>query len=210
MHTLTPRVRAAVSSRRIPTTVVAALIGLPGFGTWAPTAVGGGAKPGPFEPVDTLPRVAQPHLNFVTLAVDDFARSFRFYTGVLGLVERGRAMPDPQNFEVVLGFDDRPTTPGISLTHRNGPPRPRGNGSSSINLVVRDLAGIIGRVAPAGGKVLMPLQRGDSPKAAYSLARIEDPDGNALELVEYHRIGQGVVTPRHQGPFRLSPGGPRT
>ncbi len=171
-----------------------ALVALAASGAAATLAMGAEAPSPPFKPVDTLPRFPEPHLNFITLVVADFERSFRFYTGVLGLIERGRGMPDLENFEVVMGFDDRPTTPGISLTYRNGPPQPRGNGSSSINLVVRDLAGILSRAVPAGGKVITPLVRGESPKTAYSLARIEDPDGNALELVEYHRIGATVVT----------------
>jgi hypothetical protein len=34
------------------------------------------------------------------------------------------------------------------------------------------------------------LTRADGPRVSYSLARIEDPDGNALDLVEYHRIAR--------------------
>ena len=135
-----------------------------------------------------MPRIATPHLNFITLLVADFDRAYGFYTTALGMRERGRAMPSRENFEVVVGFDAAPLTPGISLTWRNGPPALRGNGSSSINLVVSDLASIMQRVVPAGGKVLMPLTKGVTPHAQYSLARVEDPDGNTLELVQYHRI----------------------
>jgi predicted enzyme related to lactoylglutathione lyase len=187
--------RTSTVLRGTRATLVSALVVLAASGAATTLAVAAETPSPPFKPVDTLPRVPDPHLNFITLVVADFERSFRFYTGVLGMIERGRGMPDLKNFEVVMGFDDRPTTPGISLTYRNGPPQPRGNGSSSINLVVRDLAGIVSRVVPAGGKVISPLVRGESPKTAYSLARIEDPDGNALELVEYHRIGTQVVTP---------------
>ena len=151
------------------------------------------AEPKPFRPVDTLPRFAEPHVNFITLVVGDFDRAFRFYSDVLGMRERGRAMPSREYFEVVMGFDSAPTTAGISLTWRNAPPNPRGSGSSSINLVVRDLVGIMGRVAASGGRIVMPLIRGDSPRASYSLGRIEDPDGNTLELVEYHRIGPALA-----------------
>ena len=141
-----------------------------------------------FTPRDTLPRNRLPHLNFVTLVVSDFDRALAFYTQVLPLRERGRAMPDADQFEVVLGFDNQPLTPGISLTVRRQQPAVRGSGASSINLVVRDLAGILARVPGGGGRILMPLQRGRSAKADYSLARIADPDGNTLELVEYHRL----------------------
>ena len=141
-----------------------------------------------FTPRDTLPRNRLPHLNFVTLVVSDFDRAFAFYTQVLPLHERGRAMPNPDNFEVVLGFDNQPLTPGISLTIRREQPTVRGTGASSLNLVVRDLAGILARVPAGGGRILMPLQRGRTAKADYSLARIADPDGNTLELVEYHRL----------------------
>jgi predicted enzyme related to lactoylglutathione lyase len=139
-------------------------------------------------PVDTLPRIAAPHFNFLTLVVADFDRAFAFYTAVLGMKERGRAQPNAQFYEVVMGFDQQPLTTGISLSWRNGPPAVRGNGASSINLVVRDLAGILTRVERYGGKLVTPLTRADGPRVAYSLARVEDPDGNALELVEYHRI----------------------
>jgi predicted enzyme related to lactoylglutathione lyase len=57
-----------------------------------------------------------------------------------------------------------------------------------VNIVVSGLADIMPRVTPAGGKVLMPLTRGTTSHGQYSLARIEDPDGNALELVEYHQL----------------------
>ncbi len=141
-----------------------------------------------FTPRDTLPRYPAPHFNFVTLVVGDFDRAFAFYTQVLPLHERGRAMPNPDNFEVVLGFDNQPLTAGISLTVRREQPAVRGSGASSLNLVVRDLAGILARVPAGGGRILMPLQRGRTAKADYSLARITDPDGNTLELVEYHRL----------------------
>jgi predicted enzyme related to lactoylglutathione lyase len=141
-------------------------------------------------PVDTLPRNAAPHFNFLTLVVADFDRAFAFYTAVLGMKERGRAQPNAQYYEVVMGFDQQPLSTGISLSWRNGPPAVRGNGASSINLVVQDLAGILTRVTRFGGRVVTPLTRADGPRVTYSLARIEDPDGNALELVEYHRIAQ--------------------
>jgi predicted enzyme related to lactoylglutathione lyase len=166
----------------LPALAMLVIVSLPGG------AFAGTDATGPFSPVDTLPRVATPHLNFITLVVADFERAFHFYTQVLGLRERGRAMPSRENFEVVLGYDDAPLTPGISLTWRNGPPSPRGNGSSSVNLVVRGLAAIMPRVTSAGGKVLMPLTRGEIPQGRYSIARIEDPDGNVLELVEYHGL----------------------
>ena len=140
------------------------------------------------QALDTLPRVARPHLNFVSLVITDLERSLKFYTGALRLRERGRAMPNTEFFEVVLGFDNSPVTAGISLTYRQGVAEPRGNGSSSINLVVKDLAGILQRVSMLGGKITQPLQRASSAYATYSLARVEDPDGNALELVEYHHI----------------------
>ncbi len=187
--TTSPHCRDDSRSRRRRAASWVGLLLSPVPGAWAAGADLKQPVAPAFKTVDTLPRVATPHLNFVTLVVGDFERSRRFYTTVLGLIERGRAMPSAENFEVVMGFDAQPMTPGISLTFRGGAPRPRGNGSSSINLVVRDLAGIMTRVVPAGGKVLSPLQRGESPKVSYSLARIEDPDGNALELVEYHRIG---------------------
>ncbi len=182
---------ALLSRNRLPAPAAAR-----GRSRWAPGALAGcvvaalavSAPAADFTPRDTLPRSSLPHLNFVTLVVSDFDRALAFYTQVLPLHERGRAMPDPFNFEVVLGFDNQPLTPGISLTVRREKPAVRGSGASSINLVVRDLAGILARVPGGGGRILMPLQRGRSAKADYSLARISDPDGNTLELVEYHRL----------------------
>lgn len=151
------------------------------------------ASPGPARttaPVDTLPRVATPHLNFITLLVSDTGRALTFYTAVLGMKERGRAEPNDKFREIVVGYDLAPLAAGLSLTYRNGAPKPRGNGSSSINLVVSDLAAIMSRVAAAGGRIVQPLTRVQLPNVSYSIARIQDPDGNALELVEYHRIGR--------------------
>jgi predicted enzyme related to lactoylglutathione lyase len=138
--------------------------------------------------VDTLPRLAAPHFNFLTLVVADFDRAFAFYSQALGMHERGRAQPSADFFEVVMGFDQQAHSTGISLTWRNGPPQVRGNGASSINLVVKDLADIMQRVEKYGGRITTPLLHADSAWVSYSLARVEDPDGNALELVEYHRI----------------------
>jgi predicted enzyme related to lactoylglutathione lyase len=146
-------------------------------------------------PVDTLPRHAAPHFNFLTLLVADPARALTFYTQVLGMHERGRAAPSPASFEIVVGYDDAPLGTGISLTWRGAPPRIRGNGATSINLVVQDLSSILAKVAAGGGRLKGPLQRGDSTRLSYSLAHIEDPDGNAIELVEYHRIGPVPASP---------------
>ncbi len=138
-------------------------------------------------PIDTLPRVAATHFNFVVVGVADVDRALAFYTNVLGMHERGRAQPDLKNYEVIVGFDDHPTTTGISIKYRNGPPQPRGNGSSALNLVVQDLAAVVTRVVPKGGKIVLPLTRSDKPKRSYSFAIVEDPDGNVIELVEYHK-----------------------
>jgi hypothetical protein len=78
--------------------------------------------------VDTLPRLAVPHFNFLTLVVADFDRAFAFYSQVLGMHERGRAQPSADFFEVVMGFDQQLLSTGISLAWRNGPPQVRGNG----------------------------------------------------------------------------------
>jgi predicted enzyme related to lactoylglutathione lyase len=173
-----------------PTTKLA-ILGLALVGGSAPISANAGSEPAKvFTPVDSLPRFAAPHFNFVTLVVADPARALKFYTQALGMKERGRAQPNKQFAEIVVGNDMAPLAAGLSLTYRNGPPTPRGNGSSSINLVVLDLAGILTRVAAEGGKILKPLMRSDMPSVSYSIALIQDPDGNTLELVEYHRIGK--------------------
>lgn len=151
------------------------------------TAAGATTPPSTHIPVDTLPRYAAPHVNFVVVVVSDFARGLAFYEQVLGMHERGRAQPDLRNFEVIVGFDDNPLSGGISVKYRGGVVEPKGNGSSAINLVVRDLAGIVGRVAAGGGTVVLPLARHDSAAMSYSFAIVKDPDGNVIELVEYHK-----------------------
>lgn len=148
------------------------------------------ATDNPPIPVDTLPRFATPHFNFVTVVVSDANRALAFYTQALGMKERGRAQPDMKFFEIVVGFDDAPLTTGISLTYRGGVANPAGNGSSSINLVVKDLASIMAKVNAAGGQIVDGIQRIASAKVDYSMAHIKDPDGNAIELIEYHRIGK--------------------
>ena len=139
-------------------------------------------------PFDNLPRHAQTHFNFVVLGVADSDRAVAFYTTVLGMRERGRAQPDLRHFEVIVGFDGEPLTTGISLKYRDGPPQPRGNGSSAINLVVTDLPAIVARVETRGGLIRLPYVRRDTPAMSYGYATIEDPDGNAIELVEYLRL----------------------
>lgn len=148
---------------------------------------------GPALPIDTLPRHAAPHFNFVVMGVADAPRAIAFYTQVLGMRERGRAQPDMQHYEVIVGFDDQPLTPGISLKYRNGPPQPRGNGSSALNLVVRNLQSMAAKVEAMGGKLTLPYVRKDTPTLSYGYAVIEDPDGNAIELVEYFRVPQRAV-----------------
>lgn len=167
---------------RFKTLAVSAAVG--GIGC---VLMGAAAEP-PVLPIDTLPRVAVTHFNFVTLRVADMERALRFYSEALHMHERGRGQPDLHNYEVIVGYDDVPTGTAISLTYRDGVTDPRGNGSSSINLVVTNLREIVDRVVPLGGKITAPLQRVDGRSAAYSSARIEDPDGNALELIEYRRI----------------------
>ena len=137
--------------------------------------------------VDTLPRYAAPHFNFVVVVVSDPKRGLNFYEKALGMHERGRAQPDLKNFEVIVGFDDNPMSTGISVKYRNGVVNPKGNGSSAINLVVHDLAGIVGRVVPNGGSIVLPLARNDSATMSYSFAIVKDPDGNEIEMVEYHK-----------------------
>ena len=142
----------------------------------------------PAPPFDNLPRHGLTHFNFVVVGVADAERALAFYTQVLGMRERGRAQPDMQQYEVIVGFDDQPLTPGISLKYRNGPPQSRGNGSSALNLVVQDLQARVDKVPAMGGRVVLPYLRKDTPKLSYGYAVIEDPDGNVIELVEYHRV----------------------
>jgi predicted enzyme related to lactoylglutathione lyase len=59
-----------------------------------------------------------------------------------------------------------------------------------VNLIVTNLAGILANVAAGGGRILKPLSRAALPNVSYSIALIQDPDANTLELVEYHRIGK--------------------
>lgn len=142
---------------------------------------------GPAVPIDTLPRHPETHLNFVVVGVADAERALAFYSTVLGMHERGRAQPDLHHFEIIVGFDDQPLTPGISLKFR-GIPTPRGNGSSALNLVVKGLPRRVADVERMGGKITLPYVRRDTPALSYGYAVIEDPDGNAIELVEYHRL----------------------
>ena len=154
------------------------------------TAIGGAAAA---APIDTLPRHAETHFNFVVVGVADMARAIAFYDQVLGLRERGRAQPDLQHYEVIVGFDDAPLTTGISLKYRNGPPVPRGNGSSALNFVVQGLEGRVAKVEALGGTITLPYARHTSAKRDYGYAVIEDPDGTAIEMVEYFRLPEAAA-----------------
>ena len=53
--------------------------------------------------------------------------------------------------------------------------------------MVTDLARRTADVERLGGRIVSPYARHDNAKVSYGFAVVEDPDGNAIELVEYFR-----------------------
>ena len=61
-----------------------------------------------------------PRLSYVALNAYDEKRALEFYKGVLGMVERRRITPKPALTEILLGFTQDSSDPGVLLVMRGG------------------------------------------------------------------------------------------
>lgn len=144
------------------------------------------AAPGTLDiTVAETPRAVDSGISMMSpvLRCGDVARSLRFYTEGLGMVEMGRVELKDVT-EIILGFSNDRTRPGIMLIRdkpaSSAPAIEPGNGYQRTVLRVADLRAVADRLAAAGyptGAI------GNS--GPYHVLMIEDPDGYRYELVEF-------------------------
>ena len=132
---------------------------------------------------------SESRLMTVSLRTSDLARSLKFYTGALGMVERGR-LELPTVTEVFLGFSADMQAPGIMLIVPKGPDAaaPISQGGGYVRTVIRvaSARAAVDRIAAAG---YAPERTGShaGSTGAYQIVLVRDPDGYLYELVEYPR-----------------------
>lgn len=113
--------------------------------------------------------------SFVTLQVKDMAASVGFYGGLLGMEVARRFSPGPGMEIVFLGQGGLQ----LELICRQGE-QAEGGENFSLGFAVDDLDGEMQRLQAAGcscGPVVQP-----NPHTRMSFCN--DPDGNAVELIE--------------------------
>ncbi|MBK7252230.1 MAG: VOC family protein [Gammaproteobacteria bacterium] len=120
----------------------------------------------------------------VGLVVGNLEQSLAFYTNILGLDISGR-MHLPRVGKIIflragcsaIKLIQRESEPGVSVVR--GGLRGNAAGLRYLTVHVKDLAGLVARCDAAGHKVAM------RPKifaASVTIAAIEDPEGNWIEL----------------------------
>ena len=123
----------------------------------------------------------------VNIGVTDMPKALSFYVGTLGLHENYRYEPGNGLIEEYLSYDKDPLSPAINLVYGGSAgAHPPGTGNSSIALVVQDLRGLCDKIVKAGGKIKHPPQDVRDPSVSFdgAIAFVEDPFGNAIELLE--------------------------
>jgi catechol 2,3-dioxygenase-like lactoylglutathione lyase family enzyme len=116
-----------------------------------------------------------------TLSISDLDRSVSFYTKGLGLTAPTR-LDNPASVEVPLLFPAG--GPSLLLIKAKGP-GPAAGGPPRIGRVVinvADIAALQARLEAAGYHLAEPIT--ENPTRHVSVALVEDPDGNELELVQ--------------------------
>ena len=156
-----------------------------------------GGKPPAAKPAAAKPTHAhqsreiasEPRLSSVALRTGDLARSLKFYTSALGMVENGR-LELPQVTEVFLGFTADMKAPGLMLIVPKGADAaaPIAQGNGYVRTVIR-----IGSAKLAEERILaagyVPERTASHAAASgtYKIVMVRDPDGYLYELVEYPR-----------------------
>jgi lactoylglutathione lyase len=113
--------------------------------------------------------------------VDDLDRAADFYTGALGLQEKGKY--DLGEMHEVLVGGEHDTSPILLVKHANRtePPDP-GTGFEKIVLVTDDIAGVYERALAHGGT--SDAEPRTQEKMGIKVALVRDPDGYLIELIE--------------------------
>ncbi|HEY7639460.1 MAG TPA: VOC family protein [Steroidobacteraceae bacterium] len=137
-------------------------------------------------PAASIAPTVKSQLAFTSYYVLDQKRALDFYVGLLGMSERQRITPSAGVTEIVLGFDQDPTTPGILLMHRadRATPYQIGDGFSRTIIRVSDVAGMVQRLTQAGVAIVRPPTEVANLKLTYAMVR--DPDGYLIEFIQTH------------------------
>jgi lactoylglutathione lyase len=125
-----------------------------------------------------------PRLSYVALNVFDEKRALDFYVGVLGMTERRRVVPNPALTEILLGFTQDSSDPGLLLVVRGGRDKPYdvGDGFSRFILDVANLDKTVKHLTDAGIKLFRPVTEVKDLNLRYAMVR--DPDGYLIEFVQ--------------------------
>jgi lactoylglutathione lyase len=125
-----------------------------------------------------------PRLSYVALNVYDEKRALDFYKGVLGMTERRRIVPNPALTEILLGFTQDSSDPGVLLVIRGGRDKPydMGDGFSRFILDVANLDRTVKHLTDAGLKLFRPIT--EVKELGLRYAMIKDPDGYLIEFVQ--------------------------
>ena len=123
----------------------------------------------------------------IGIVVRDSARSLRFYRDTLGL-DHVADMPMPVTGNGTMHRLMCGTTL-VKLVSYDEPPvatNPPGGAAGAVGiryftLWVRDLAGLVKKFEEAGDRIAIPFTE---IRPGVSIAMIEDPDGNWVELVQ--------------------------
>lgn len=124
------------------------------------------------------PTIKAMMLMAASVPCSDFERSMAFYTRGLGMTSAQGAGPN----EMALIFSGGGATLLLQKPRESVTPLPVRTGLSRLTLQVPDLKALGDRLAAAG----FPLQGQISINTQYhvSIAQVQDPDGNQIELVQ--------------------------
>jgi len=154
---------------RIPSKLVAALIGFAVAGSASTAAAQDGAP------------ASEISFSSVALNVADIPRAEKFYTEVFGLVRTFQFPPEGEPIEIGLGRPDQPGGMGLLLAHFNDDPLPEEKAAyGRIIITTSDARGLAERAVAAGAKMLRDISPPDGPVLLF----LSDLDGYEFELYQ--------------------------
>lgn len=128
------------------------------------------------------PQPAPTRILSAAFLVSDIDRSLAFYTRGLGLTAPVR-LNHPGAVEAPLVFPGG--GPTLLLEQHMAPPPGELVGQGHVALEVSDLRALENRLRAAGYSLSVPIT--ERPKEHVLIAKVKDPDGNQVELVQRPR-----------------------
>lgn len=128
------------------------------------------------------PQPAPTRILSAAFLVSDIDRSLAFYTKGLGLTAPVR-LNHPSAVETPLVFPGG--GPTLLLEQHMAPPAGEMVGEGHVALEVSDLRALESRLRAAGYSLSVPIT--ERPKEHVLIAKVKDPDGNQVELVQRPR-----------------------